>query len=32
MGNGQDAAKAAADYIGLPNDQNGVADACIDLF
>lgn len=27
MGNGQEAAKAAADYIGLPNDQNGVADA-----
>ena len=27
MGNGQEAAKAAAHYIGLPNDQNGVADA-----
>lgn len=27
MGNGQAAAKAAADYIGLSNDQNGVADA-----
>lgn len=27
MGNGQEAAKEAADYIGLPNDQNGVADA-----
>jgi hypothetical protein len=27
MGNGQEAAKEAADYIGLPNDQDGVADA-----
>jgi len=27
MGNGQDVAKVAADYIGLSNDQDGVADA-----